>query len=545
MALNERFRDSRISNESQNINSQCKIVVYNWAQQSLNSGTPDSTLTETSQLDISSQLLGCEFSKNMGEPAGTFSFRLSNSPGIGSGDWKDIIKRGTWCVIYMSNDGDLTINPTVAPPLSASKKLEEAKKIRCIGWIDRVAVVSSMDSQKGSFDVEYEVSGRDFGVIYEDTSIWHNVFKHERIMLDALNTSGLSIIGEVTIDEAIDKIHDLFFNPKAVPGAKVNDNNSLTDTALQWLMPRQLLIDIGFTLDAVNQKPPFWGSLPGIKKLSKTKAGLSIEKPTEYLSGNAWDNLKRISSPHLHELFTETNESGLPALIFRPIPFGIDNSNYRILGNTITLYKDLPTLTIPALDVIDFNLGEDNHARYNSYLVTVSTNMISTENNVSLLKGSRFPLNIQDSIKRNGFRPMHITVDSIVKNAKRGDGESNPKLLKAFNELMVDYWQNSVFAESGTTNIIGRNDIKVGKAMKFGDKTPYVSTRRYYIEGYTDSFRVDEKGSKSWTQSLQLTRGFEEEDLKARANFGERENEFNQEGEYTPSGSSTGQKNRK
>lgn len=544
MALNERFRDSRISNESQNINSQCKIVVYNWAQQSLNSGTPDSTLTETSQLDISSQLLGCEFSKNMGEPAGTFSFRLSNSPGIGSGDWKDIIKRGTWCVIYMSNDGDLTINPTVAPPLSASKKLEEAKKIRCIGWIDRVAVVSSMDSQKGSFDVEYEVSGRDFGVIYEDTSIWHNVFKHERIMLDALNTSELNITGAVTIDRAVRLIHDLFFDPKSVPGAKVNSDSSLTDTALQWLMPRQMMIDIGFSLNAVTTKPPFWGSLPGIKKISPTEARLAIEKPADYLSGNAWDNLKKLSTPHLHEMFTETDDNGLPALTFRPIPFAIDKSRYPVVGSKVTLYKDLPTFTIPALDVVDFNLGEDNHARYNSYLVTVSTTLINTEDNISLLQGSRFPFNVQDSIKRHGFRPMHITVDSIVKNAERADGRSNPKLLKEFNELIVDYWQNSVFAESGTANIIGRNEIKIGKAMKFGENTPYVSTKRYYIEGYTDSFHVDEKGSKSWTQSLQLTRGFEEKDLENRANFGERESDFNNEGEYTPSGAATIQKNR-
>jgi len=537
----DKFTQNTISNETQNINSQCKIVVYNWKSNALtiNRGV-DSVLTQTDRLDISSQLLSCTFNKTLGNPSGTFSFTLSNSPDYGSGDWKDIIKRGSWCVIYMSQDGDLAITDKVSEPLKSAQKKEEAKKIRCIGFIDRVAVKSSIND-KGAFDVTYEVSGRDFGVVYEDTTIWHNMFKYERIVLDALATSRLNITGEVSIDGAMNLIHDLFFNPKAVPGTRVNDNDSLTEIALQWLMPKEMLKDIGFTTD----RTPYWGELQGIKNFQPTAANLAVAKPTDFLSGNAWEQLKKLSVPTFHELFTETTEDGLPRLNFRPIPFAIDKRRYRTIGEFVDLYKDLDVLNVDAIDVINFDLGEDNHSRYNSFLVTLSTSLIAQSDNISLLDGSRFPLNIQDSIKRYGFRPMHVEVNSIVKNAERTNGEGNPKILREFNELLYDYWNNAVFAESGTTNLIGLNGVKIGKCVTFGEGVPYATGKRYYVEGYTDNYTVGEQGDSIWTQTVMLTRGFEERDLTQGNQFGIRNEKFTNEGEFTPSGSSATGKNRK
>lgn len=534
------FKTQKLSNETQDVISQCKVIVYNWTTTNLtlDSGI-DSELSKSEALDISSQIISCNFTKTMSNPSGNFTFTLSNSPDYGSGDWKDIIKRGSWCVIYMSQDGDLLTTSRVSSPEKNAKKKEEAKKIRCIGFIDRVSVKAEVN-EKGAFDVIYEVSGRDFGVVYEDTSIWHNVFKYERIMLDAFATSKLNITAQVSIDEAVKLIHDLFYNPKSVPGAKVNSNQSLLSTALQWLMPRQMLLDIGLNVDT----NPYWGEL-NIKKFSKTVANMAVEKPTDFLSGNAWETLKRLSVPQFHELFTETDDNGIPNLIFRPIPWAIDKRKYRSVGKYVSLYKDIPAITMEAIDVISFNVGEDNHSRYNSFLVTVSSTLIGIEDNIAFLEGSGFPKNVQDSIKRYGFRPMHVTVDSLVRNAERSDGKSNSSILLEYNEMMYDFWGNAIFAESGTLETVGQNSIKVGKAMVFDEKTPYVFGKRYYIEGYTDSYAIDERGAGFWTQSISLTRGFEEDDLKNISGFKDRNIKFNHEGEFTPSGSSTGAKNRK
>jgi hypothetical protein len=541
MGLRANLKQLAISNKTQDINSQCKIVVYDWATDALKLESQDvAALAQSTAMDISSQLVGATFSKVMTGPCGNFSFTLSNSPGFGSGDWKDLIKRGSWCVIYMSQEGELVLADQVGPPSKAAKKKEEAKKIRCIGFIDRVAVRSELN-ERGAFDITYEVSGRDFGVVYEDTSIWHNVFRFERIMLDSIATSQLNVTGTITLDKAIDLIHDLFYNPKAVPGAKVNSDESLVSIGLQWLMPRQLLNDVGFQVDST----PYWGELKGIKKLSPTEANLSVEKPTDYLSGNAWENLKKLSVPQFHELFTELNDSGHPQLIFRPIPFAIVKKDYPIVGKNIMFYKDVKSIKIDGINVIDFNVGEDNHARYNSFLVTLATSLIGIEDNIALLDGSGFPKNISDSIKRYGFRPMHTTVNSIIKNAMRADGSGNAAILREYNHVLYDYWNSAVFAESGEVELIGQNSVKLGKCMTFAENVPYVYGKRYYIEGYTDTFTVTERGAGLWLQSVMLTRGFEEKDLRTGSGFGTRNTPFTHQGEYTPAGNATGKKNRK
>lgn len=535
MAIGEN-KSFQLKNETKNINSQCKVVVYRWKVPVPSNDTSDKDLGESTRLDISSQIVNCTYSKNMAQPTGTFSFTLSNSPNIkgSTGDWKDIIKRGEWCVIYMSQDGDLSLNPIVGSPLRESKKLEEAKKIRCIGYIDRVAPHLTV-GEKGEFDVTYTVQGRDFGVVYENTDIWHNLFQFEQIMLQSLANNELNITGATKLHVVLDIVHDLFFNPQKIKGAKVNDNKSLTSIALQWMLPRQMIQDI-FS-DVPLGSSSFWGELP-VKKFEETEAGLAVERPTDYLSGNAWDQLKKISVPAFHELFTETDDSGKPFLKFRPIPFALNKKGYKTIGEKITLYRDIsPVVKVSSIDVIDADLAEDDHGRYNSFLTTVTSTLINTEDNISVLKGSGFPEFQQASIKRHGFRPMHVDVDTIIKNAAKDSAKSDRKLLIEFNELLKDYWNNYIFTSSGTVNQIGNNLVKVGKAYVFNDDVPYEARKRYYIEGYSDNYEVDEKGTGTWTQNVMLTRGLEESDLKSGTLKSERNTEFTNEGEYTPSGS--------
>jgi hypothetical protein len=527
MAFNKKFK---FTNTTKNIIPQCKIVVYQWNHDPLSFKTPDSTLSKATPIEVSSQLLNVHFSKSMSSPSGSFSFSLSNSLELGSKDWKDFIKKGSWCVIYMTQDGDLNPNPNVGTPFPI-KNASQGKKIRCIGYIER-ASYKSTTLDTGALDIVFEVSGRDFGIIYEDTSLWQNIFHFEQMLLQNVETSQLNVTSAVTIDKALKLIHDLFFYPLHIHGAKVNNNKSLLEIALQWLLPRNMITDIGFNSNQVKSTP-YWGSLP-VTHFNETLAGIAVEKPTDFLSGNAWEKLKVISVPELHELFTELDSSGLPKLNFRPIPFAIDKSKYTRVGSKITYYKDLPFITVPAIDVFDVDVGEDSHNRYNSFLLTTSTSLQNNNNNITPLQGSRFPLHIQDSIKRHGFRPMHVTVASIIQNTVRDNGLADLHRLVEFNEVMYDYWNNAVFAESGSVQKVGSNDVKIGMCLKFDDSTPYVNGKRYYIEGYTDTFMIEDKGSMAWSQEVVLTRGFEEQDLLAKSGFLTRASDFEASGEYTP-----------
>lgn len=523
--------EHKFSNETKNTNAQCKIVIFPWVEALANPNLSDDQLSKSYRLDISSQIQSCTVSKNMGQPSGSFNFTLTNSPGVTSQDWKDIIKRGFWCLIYMSNDGDLDINPVVGPNVSKNK-VQEAKKLRCIGYIDRVGVEgTALDNR--SIDIGFQVSGRDFGVIYEETTIWHNMFQFDKILLESIKTTKLNVIGNTRINNAIDLIHDLFYFPANIPGVEVNNNKSLLSIGLQWLLPKEMLLDLGFKLSSLS-RGTYWGALPGIKKFSPTGAGLAVNQPTDYLSGNAWDQLKRLSIPEFHELFCETDDDGKPALTFRPIPWGINQSKYPKNSKYIKLYKELgPIVTVPSIDLYTFNLGEDDHSRYNSFLATVSSTLINVEDNISLLLGKSFPKNNSASIRRHGFRAMHVTVDSIVRNEELANGSADMIQLLEFNEILYDYWNNAIFADSGNITKLGTNDIKIGKVLKFGPDVPYLSTKRYYIEAYTDTYAIESKRNASWTQDVSLTRGFEEQDLIDRKGFSIRNVEFSGPGEFT------------
>lgn len=521
------------SNETRNVVSQCKILIYPWKNILNNPELPDNKLMEAGRIDISSQVQSVSFSKNMGTPAGNFSFTLTNSPGIGTQDWKDIIKRGYWCVIYMTNNGDLVTSQTVSTKVPS--RPNEASKIRCIGYIERVGVkLSTLDNR--ALDVSFTVSGRDFGIIYEETEIWHNLFKFDQIMLDSIAQTKLNVTGNTRTHDALRLVHDMFYYPLNIQGAKVNDKKSLLSIGLQWLLPKEMLLDIGFNLSALA-KGTYWGALD-VLKFEPTGTGIAVDKPGDYLTGNAWEQLKRLSIPPFHELFCETTDKGKPQLVFRPIPWGLDQSKYPGNKKNIKLYKDLsPIVWVSAVDLYDTDLGEDDNSRYNSFLVTVSTSMIHLEDNVSLLLGKGFPKQNTASIKRHGFRPMHITVESIVKNSELANGSADQKQLIEFNEILYDYWNSAVFAESGTVEILGNPEVKIGKVMKFKDNVPYISTKRYYVEGYSDTFTVDEKRACSWTQEVHLTRGFEEADLKAKKGFLNRNTSFSNAGEFTPGNS--------
>lgn len=515
------------SHDTRDVIAQCKIVVYDWVSNVLTiPGGPNAILAQAKPLDVSSRVINCTFTKTISKPSGNFSFTLSNSPQRGTGDWKDIIKRGSWCVIYMSQDGDLVMPSDPGSPIFST---QNSPKIRCIGFIDRVAVRGEVND-RGAFDAVYEVSGRDFGVVYEDTDLWHNIFAMDKIMLESFGAGGLNFLGNIPIDNVISFLHRLIYNPKAVPGASPRDN-SLLSIGQQWLMPSQLLKDVGIR----SGLEPFWGELD-VLDISPTKATMPVASAASFVHGGAWDALKRNSVPQFHELFTETTDAGLPKLVFRPMPFAINKLKYPTVAPTIKHYMDVTAVTVEPIDVISFNLGEDNYQRYNSFFTKVSSGLINVANDITGIEAFGFPRHVKDSIKRYGFRAMHLSIDSLVKNAEKTEGASDIRLLGEFNELSYDFFNNLVFSETGDIVMVGNNKIKVGKCVRFQEGTPYIGGKRYYIEGYTDSFLVDEKGATSWTQTVMVTRGFEESDLLKGGGFGDRSVSYEEQGEHTPSG---------
>ena len=548
-----------------NNKSVLKIVVFKWKSDSLSiAKNPDlKKISETDAIDVSSHVLSsCNFSKNLGSPSGQFSFGLDNTK-----DWKYILKPGMWCLIYMCNDGKMDI-PKFKGEDSESRSLYDIadleplkdyrKYLRGVCYIERVSVDFITDPTTGVIDSSYTVSGRDFGVIYESTHIWFDMFEAEKIKAQTINAAidRNKLTGNA---ELLLQIHNLIFAPwklAALTKNKDKDITELTRTGIQWLMPTDLVDVVGIKLDVGahvgNQSMKdiyFWGNLD-TKKFYDTPCRIPLTNLTTYLKGNPWQKLKELSLPPLHELFTELDEKGIPRLNFRHVPWAfkgekkfpnifkkartrvysmlIKGSNPRpqlqvkdysgskdvkeAAREAPFFFQDLYETAVKVLpvDVIQSSVGEDEKNRYNNFFVVSNTNLMTPAGNISVLKDTEFPFYLETSGRRHGFKPLHISLNTFnfVDNSKKNKKSNvNQAQIVEYNHFVKELWDNSIFFESGNCEIVGKNDVRIGKALYFDAKTPYLGDKQFYIEGYVDKFIIGSDGNNSWTQDLVLTRG--------------------------------------
>lgn len=530
-----------LKNEQRDLIAQCQIVWFPWKAETIS--TKDAKnfafISNSDSFDISNHLVNsCVFSKNRGSPAGSFNFKLDNSR-----DWKEIIRPGQWCLIFMTNEGDLIL-PTkeklgkkFSNLPTINKSAIKKNRLRGMCYIERVAVNVVMNDN-GVLEVSYEVSGRDFGVIYEETSIWFNYFQFEQLQVAGLSEK-LQFSNQKTIKELLSVTHDLFYAPQKVIKNASNPTELFGEVGVQWLLPRKMLSLLDIALDG---KDSFYGNIKNLKKFSKTVSVISITDPLSYINGNSWEKLKQFSVKELHELFTELDDNGTPNLIFRPIPWAINRAGYKgIAGKleSILFYINLSKkqgIPIKALDILGSAVGEDNHNRYNHFFTTTQATLGLAESNISVLKGQKsatgreYPNIQKGSIRRHGFRPMHVDVDTL--GQFNGVLDVDKKILLEVNELIYDYWNNAIFFESGTFNIIGSNAVKVGKTLNMDNDVPYHGAKIFYVEEYVDDFTVDENGSTSWMQTVTCSRGIEKADLAGLTGFTKKGIDFDETGDF-------------
>lgn len=548
--MSDSFQDYR---RRKDLTAECQVIWFKWdtSDEDLSDTEEDlAKLSSSTAYDISNHLEYVSFTKSLNSAAGQFTLRLDNSR-----DWKDHMKPGEWIIILMSQDGDLRQNTAEMgeePPKSSfdvSDTFQLApsqinkERVRAICYIERVATSVDQDS-KGALNVVYEISGRDYGVIYEETELWFSFFQFDQLVVEALNNFILKVTTK-DIKELLKITHDLFYSPNKVVTSFGDGAKALTSVAKQWLLPKELLRMIGQDPSGSS----YYGNIPDVQKFDDTTIQIPITNPLSPLQGNAWSRLKEFSCQPLHELFPELSSEGKMQLIFRPIPWGVDTKGYGSL-NHIQKFQEFASndenkVVLPPIDLISYNVGEDNHNRYNHFFTSASTTLVLPQDNISLLKGQKsgagheFPYMIKPSVIRHGFRKMHVNINSFsVAFSKGGDsanGKVDPNALVQYNEVLMDYWRNAVFFETGSMRIYGNPEVRLGKVLDLGEDFPLNSNRLFYIEGYTDEFQVLGDGQMEWTQSLAITRGVEKNDLdllSRQSGFSRREKPFTERADF-------------
>lgn len=490
-----------------NYKSQSRVIIHDWNLKTFSPDESDTALSKSTRLDVSRHITNVSFSKNLASPSGTFEIHLDNTK-----KWTNVIKKDTWCVIYMSNSEN--IRGSVDDKLIPSS-IPEKKFVRAICYIERVAINEAEIDGEGSKEVGYVLTGRDFGKVYEDTEIYLNVFQFDAMFVNSLS-GNLKSKNIATTDKLIELGHKLFFSPDF----DLQPPKEFTELSKQWIMPSSLLNDLQLQSRA-SGGATYYGTISNLFDFSETNTTIPISDPLKSITGNAWQKLKSWSIDKLNELYCET-EGGEPRLTYRAIPWGINQKGYPSLAQNIKLFKtkvEEDGIILEDVDITSKDMGEDSHNRYNHFYAWSSANMMKATDNVGALKNQiskqsrEFPYVNKASVKRNGFKPLHAELNTLTYSIKESkDGKPDTNRLLEYNEVLYDYWAPAAYFESGAITIIGRNDIKIGKALRIDSGS--LKGKAFYIEGYTDEYIVEEGGEATWTQTLQLTRGVEYAKLK-------------------------------
>lgn len=595
---------------------QCKVIWYQWdtelkddpdAFTKLQIPVPASVIGSARAYDISNHIASVSFSKAIGEGAGNFSIILENSF-----DWSRYMKAGHWIAIYMNGDGALPyptesnnvdtsnlkglssfaksakslisnlagpvlgnlggLQPVPGLPLptyNPDAKAAEAIRpfLRCVGVIQRPAIRSTM-TVDGARDITYVISGKDFGVVYEETELWFNFNSADQVFYTNLIKS-ITKNYDRLLGSLMEQWHDIFLNPKKLLKKNVLSQLTLPGGSFfpeQWVLPKPLIEHLGLIIDGEG----YFGDIVGLKEFSPTIFENPTPDPLAGMQGFCWDKLREISEPIFHELFTELSEDGYPKLFFRPLPWALNKSKYPTLGSTILNYADLTkegevlppiplnldlgkitsldSLTkiaksavsgitnssqrtrhrvpVTSAEITDYDLAPSNHERFNFFLVDSNRSTQDQLNAFALAAQNptvKFPLRDENDIKRHGFKPSKHEINTFLIKSKDFFGKDlygnspEQKFILEANSLLADYHAKSDDFYSGTMILCGKPEIKLGKIIITDNDLVGVPNMVFYIQGYTDTFTVNTDKTTSWMQTLQLVRGMELEDLRTLA----------------------------
>jgi len=597
----------------------CSILWYQWLinQESapqpnmLKAGDPagiiaDSWLNQTRTYDISNHLSSFTFTKTMDQAAGTWEILLEDSL-----EWDRYIRPGEWIVAMMASNDPAIFAPKEKARQSAPQadslvksaqkfvdKLAGATsqiftgnlelsdpppnlperniqfggllgirdKIRTIGVVTRVGIISSVN-ENGTEIIQYKVSGKDFGIVFDDTRLWLNFISQEKSVFSTLLKDVLPA-GVVNLSDWIKIWYQTFLNPETLFQGdnknKLNQAKSLIEASRQWLLPKGLINDLSLSVMQTKYLGDHFGSLTSVmQEISDTPFGTGQADIYTPNMGSLWEKLQSLSQPEFHELFTEIGEDGTPKLFFRPIPFSrLENKPlYPTLASSILTLADLASefpvsppfhsrdgvfgvllqiiqeslkdiqgarrvlhrVDVHPLEIETYDIGPSFEERYNHFITDVATSSLTRSTAVATLQKhvrGLFPLRDSIAIRRNGFRPLHLQNLQMYKTALLGDFNAlasqlppNKKIapdtlfLIELNHLLMDYHAGAQNFYSGTLTMAGKNQIRLGKTLVVDQTAKKIGNYVFYIEGYTDHFQIDENGTGTWTQTVQLTRG--------------------------------------
>lgn len=460
------------------------------------------TITDVDVGLIEEEVLAMKLSKSLSGTSGTFDLHLTPTK-----NWKSILAPGDWIAIYIF-DRYKVKNPEADP---------DTKNLLMLGNIDRVSrSLQKGDDNTDKVKLEYVISGRNFGKVFEDTEIWFDPYVIQESVLDImLRTAGLEIVGNPT--DMVTSILDIFLGQ----GAKLAKGK--TNPLNQWVIPDEL----GRLFGSEDSNALFYSILK--QNISHGMPGFKVRNMlSPDSSGSIWGMLQKSSNLLVNEIYVEEvrDEEGraFPTIVCRPRPlqtpffnsqFGSEVAAIKpILNGKHQSLQDLAKksfLEISPAEIIYEDLGKDDHSRMNMFWLTVHQAYEYAYSKTANLKelGLMNPTFNRPQINRHGLKRFSQTLDfSFVQDASGNAIQApapNIVLFKAFMAQVYDMNYANHLYDVGSITCIGVLEAELGKALivKRDESIAGSLDKVYYIEGYAHNWHFPSK----WTTTFTLTHG--------------------------------------
>lgn len=428
-------------------------------------------------------LVSCSHEKRLGDPSGTFAIGLRE----GSLDIRREIRAGDWVVIHWTRNGE--------------------KLPGMLGVIERVS--RSRRSVDGALAEEWQIQGRDFGRIFQITSIWFDDYTNYQ------NNAGGQILGARmgfvpggAPNQVVNRIVEAWLG-QGDPGRGIVGGSWRWPSGLEYLGEyfaeglRSVVgqgdpLPLGVTAQPVTAFGFADTGTINLRGESFDEASLFSPNEGTFL----WDLMTEWSNPMLNELFADqivdggsNPEQPVPALFHRERPFvNVDE------GQDSPWFK-VRTHRLPFDAFFTTDVSTNDAERLNLFMLYATQSGVSNFDQYVAYP----PSYDRDDLARHGLRKWEKKTPF---NSVQNGNASWVYEIATWHRLVTSWYGPNHEWLSGSSLVPALlPEIRIGDRLVVGENSEE-DPEQYYVEGVSVQWSYTKKG----TTTMQLTRGFRGKD---------------------------------
>ena len=505
-------------------------------------------ITESSFIDVASDVLACTVSKAKASPSGSFEIVLSSA----DINYHHVLHPGDHAMIWMRRRRVQNIQKNVLISKTFNNDFDSGLKMYGIITSVRRSFKTLADGRK---ILRYKVTGKDVGFFFESQvyytawlsavlgkyGIVATVFDSDKV----LSQNGFSLEKWQRVHDILEILMTIYLGDGPPSILKELPASVMKGAAARPLSPNDKFV----LPDGVGQVFPKYKGVPSqtVADLLRRRLGVEdysmgfcepVRLPMEgqkiltIEAGNqqsVWNIMKAYSNPAINEMFidlkpTLTSAKGevyalYPTLVCRQIPFtsstaktayaqmakGLTTDNEVTLASTA--FVELPRLKIPEKFILDEDMGRGDHERYNFLEIYGIVPGVAFSDPTIQQQFGNFCID-SASVKRYGLNTLIANTDFCLPAVGDKVDPGSIFLISKWIYLLTDWWLGAHTYESGTFQLVG-----IEEPLSLGDNIEIIREKTginelYHVEAYQHTYSIDpSSGIGLFRTTVQVSRG--------------------------------------